>query len=77
MQQPLARCPNLRVVNDTIPERLLFVYEYLASDLLHLAVKDALSDAARRRILRDALTGLAYLHRNKIFHTGKEVATPT
>ncbi|OKL60635.1 hypothetical protein UA08_04166 [Talaromyces atroroseus] len=67
MQQSLAHCPNLRVVNDTIPEHLLFVYEYLASDLLQFAVKDNLSDIARRRILRGALPGLAHLHANNIF----------
>lgn len=75
MQQPLTRCPNLRVVTDTIPEHLLFVYEYLTTDLLQFAVKENLSDTARRRILRDALSGLAYLHGNNIFHTGKKSLT--
>lgn len=71
MQRPLAGRPNLRVVIDTIPEHLLFVYEYLADDLLNLASKDNLSDIARRRIIRDALVGFADLHRSGIFHTGR------
>lgn len=73
MQQPLFGRPNLRTLVDTIPEHLLFVYEYLADDLLNLAMKDNLSDITRRRILRDALVGLADLHENGIFHTGMMV----
>jgi hypothetical protein len=43
----------------------------LADDLLELAKKETLSDAGRKRILRDALAGLADLHEQRIFHSGK------
>lgn len=55
---------------DTIPERLLFVYNYFAGDLLHLTGKEDLPYAARKRILRDALAGLAALHEQSILHGG-------
>jgi ribulose-phosphate 3-epimerase len=71
LQKPLARCPNLRTVVDAVPGHLLFLYPYLADDLLELAKKETLSDAGRNRILRDALAGLADLHEQRIFHSGK------
>lgn len=55
---------------DTIPEQLLFVYNYFTGDLLELAEKANLSGAERKRILRDALAGLADLHEQKILHGG-------
>ena len=73
MQRPLTGHPNLRLVADTVPEHLLFVYEYLSSNLLSLALKNNLSSTTRRQILRDALTGLAGLHGHGIFHTGKGI----
>ncbi|KAL1845165.1 hypothetical protein VTK73DRAFT_1000 [Phialemonium thermophilum] len=69
MQRPLRGRPNLRVAVDAIPEHLLFVYDYLVGDLLQLAAQDNLSTASRRRILRDALQGLADLHDAGIIHT--------
>jgi ribulose-phosphate 3-epimerase len=33
LQRPLAKCPNLRTVVDTVPDHLLFLYPYLADDL--------------------------------------------
>ncbi|RDL32568.1 CMGC protein kinase [Venustampulla echinocandica] len=68
MQAPLSDCPNLRVVIDTIPEKLLFVYNYSTDHLLNLAKKGNLSDATKKRILRDVLVGLADLH-NRISYT--------
>lgn len=70
LQSPLAGRPNLRTVMDTIPEQLLFVYNYFTGDLLELAEKANLSGAERKRILRDALAGLADLHEQKILHGG-------
>jgi hypothetical protein len=37
LQQDLVACPNLRVVKDTIPEHLLFLYQYLTDNFLQLA----------------------------------------
>lgn len=70
LQIPLASCPNLRVVMDTIPEHLLFVYDYFTDDLLELAEKGNLSDTERKRILRATLAGLADLHERSILHGG-------
>lgn len=72
MQTPLRDRPNLRVVIDTIPEHLLFVYNYCTDHLLKLAEKENLPDATKKRILRDALVGLADLHEQNILHGGKQ-----
>ncbi|KAK4150811.1 CMGC protein kinase [Chaetomidium leptoderma] len=69
LQRPLADCPNLRTVVDTVPHHLLFLYRYLADDLLKLAKNESLSDATRKWILREALAGLADLHDQNIFHS--------
>ncbi|KAF3483973.1 uncharacterized protein GIQ15_03297 [Arthroderma uncinatum] len=66
LQAPLAGCPNLRVVIDTIPEHLLFVYDYSTEDLLDLVVKKELPHLARKMILRDTLAGLAAMHKHGI-----------
>lgn len=69
LQKPLSGCPNLRVLIDAVPQHLLFVYEHMTDDLLRLGLRD-LPAVARKRILRDALTGLAELHDRGIVHTG-------
>lgn len=56
---------------DTVPGHLLFQYSYLVDDLLELAKKESLPDTARKLILRDALAGLADLHDQNIFHSGR------
>ncbi|EFR02289.1 CMGC/CDK protein kinase [Nannizzia gypsea CBS 118893] len=68
LQAPLIGCHNLRVVIDTVPGHLLFMYDFFNEDLLDLARNDNLSYAARKRILREALTGLAALHERGILH---------
>ncbi|KMP04291.1 hypothetical protein CIRG_03982 [Coccidioides immitis RMSCC 2394] len=54
---------------DTIPKKSMFVFEYFADHLLHLAQKD-LPLEVTKRILRDALRGIAELHDQDIVHTG-------
>ncbi|OAX79739.1 hypothetical protein ACJ72_05941 [Emergomyces africanus] len=49
LQTTLASCLNLRVMRDTIPERLLFVYNYFTDDLLNLVEKGNVSDTERKR----------------------------
>jgi serine/threonine protein kinase len=71
LQTPLRGCPNLRVVIDTVPEHLLFVYNYCTNHLLKLAENESLSDATRKRILRDTLVGIADLHERNILHGSK------
>ncbi|TPX24389.1 hypothetical protein DIZ76_013735 [Coccidioides immitis] len=53
---------------DTIPKKSMFVFEYFADHLLHLAQKD-LPLEVTKRILRDALRGIAELHDQDIVHT--------
>lgn len=69
MQKSLASCPNLRTFVDTVPEFKLFVFDFLASNLLQFSQR-SLSVETRKKILKDALIGLAELHSRGIIHTG-------
>ncbi|KAH6854076.1 kinase-like domain-containing protein [Chaetomium sp. MPI-CAGE-AT-0009] len=68
LQQHLSSSPYLRVFVDTIPDRAMFVYDFLASDLLKFA-RHRLPTEARKSILRDVLMGLGELHDRRIIHT--------
>ncbi|RFU29242.1 hypothetical protein B7463_g7109, partial [Scytalidium lignicola] len=68
LQNSLTSSPNIRTVIDTVPDFELFVYRFLAGDLLRISRKP-LSQETRRSILRSALTGLAELHERGIIHT--------
>ena len=70
MQRALGTSRHLRLLQDTIPDRSMFVYEYLKDHLLSLAQKD-LPLPLTKRILKDALHGLAELHHKDIVHTGQ------
>ncbi|KFY10985.1 hypothetical protein V491_07379 [Pseudogymnoascus sp. VKM F-3775] len=59
----------LRLMRDTIPEQSILIYDYATDHLLNLAQKE-IPLAARKRILRDALRGLAVLHDRNIVHAG-------
>lgn len=67
LQPKLAESPYLRAVADTIPGEKMFVNEYLTDHLLNFAWKD-LSLKTQKRILRDALRGLATMHSHDIAH---------
>ena len=67
--QSLRSCPYLRPLQDPIPEQSIFVYKYLQDHLLRLAQKP-LPILLTKRILKDALRGLAVLHDQNIVHTG-------
>lgn len=67
LQQKFADSPYLRAVRDTIPGEKMFVNEYLSDHLLNFAWKD-LSLATQKRVLRDALRGLARMHAHDIAH---------
>jgi hypothetical protein len=47
----------------------MLVFPYLERGLLHIDTA-ALSSAAKRGIIRDALAGLVDLHDQRIIHTG-------
>lgn len=70
MQQLLGTSRYLRLFQDTIPTRSMFVYKYLKDHLLSLAQKD-LPLLLTKRILKDTLLGLAELHHENIVHTGQ------
>lgn len=69
MQRSLRGSHYLRLSEDTIPERSMLVYRYLNDHLLSLAQKE-LPLLLAKRILKDALRGLAELHSQDIVHTG-------
>lgn len=60
---------HVRLSQDTVPEQSMFVFEYFTDHLLHLAQKD-LPIETRKKILKDALQGIAELHDHDIVHTG-------
>jgi len=70
MQRALGSSRFLRVLQDTIPDRSMFVYKYLKDHLLFLVQRD-LPLLLIKRILKDALRGLAELHHQNIVHTGQ------
>ncbi|OJZ92141.1 hypothetical protein ASPFODRAFT_55764 [Aspergillus luchuensis CBS 106.47] len=59
---------HVRLAQDIIPEKSMFVFEYLTSHLLHLAQKD-LSLEIRKKILKEALLGIAEMHEKDVVHT--------
>jgi len=63
------RSPYLRLMRDTMPEESILIYDYATDHLLSLAQKN-IPLAVRKRILRDALRGLAVLHDKNIVHAG-------
>jgi hypothetical protein len=58
MQRALGTSRYLRLLQDTIPDRSMFVYNYLKDHLLSLAQED-LPLLLTKRILKGALQGLA------------------
>lgn len=70
LQRRLSSCPNVRAVIDTIKEPELFIFPFLAGDLLRLSLKPLSADV-RSNILRSALQGLADMHDRDILHNGK------
>ncbi|KAJ9375779.1 hypothetical protein DTO063F5_9176 [Paecilomyces variotii] len=59
---------HVRLAQDTVPEKSIFVFEYFADHLLHLARED-LPLEVKKRILKDTLRGIAELHDQDIVHT--------
>lgn len=67
-------CPYLRVLQDTILEQSMFVYKYLNESLVRLAQQN-FSGASMKRILKDALRGLAAPHDQNIVLNGNEASS--
>lgn len=67
LQQSLRSVPNIRTFIDTIRQRDIFIFAFLAEDLLQFSQKN-LTTATRKDILRRALLGLVELHKRDIVH---------
>ncbi|KAG5301094.1 hypothetical protein I7I48_00991 [Histoplasma ohiense] len=67
LQQQLAACPNVRSVVDTVPDLDLFIYPFLAGDLLRLSQTPLLQET-KIYILQCALHGLADMHERGVLH---------
>ncbi|KAI8934632.1 hypothetical protein NX059_008325 [Plenodomus lindquistii] len=68
MFDDLRSSPYVRVSDDTVPEESLFVYKYIQEHLLSFVQRDV-PVPLTKRILRDALRGIATLHDKGIVHT--------
>jgi len=62
--------PYLRSLEDKSSKHSIFVYKYLRGHLLSLSQKN-LALKTTKRVLKDALRGLAALHDQDIVHTGR------
>jgi hypothetical protein len=71
MYKHLAGSKYIRTLDDTIPERSMFVFRFYPTHLLHL-IQLRPDDATTKRILRDVLRGIAELHAKRFLHTGKQ-----
>jgi len=69
IQSNLPKSRFIRVPLDVVPEKRIFVFKYLDSDLLSL-VRKGIPDRNAKRILKDSLRGLAELHGRDIVHLG-------
>jgi serine/threonine protein kinase len=68
MFDDLRDSPYIRVADDTVAEHSMFAYKYVRDHLLWFFLK-ARPLSTIKRILRDALRGLATLHDKGIVHT--------
>jgi serine/threonine protein kinase len=68
----LGSCPYVRGLEDTAANHSIFVFKYLKENLLGL-IQNNLPIATTKRILKDALRGLAALHDKDIVHNGIQV----
>lgn len=63
-------CDYVRGLEDTAPDQSIFVSRYLNGNFLGL-VQKGLPMSTTKRILKDALRGLAAMHDKDIVHNGK------
>lgn len=68
MFDDLRSSPYVRVSDDAVPNESVFVYKYFRDHLLFFVQKDVPLHMTKR-ILRDALRGIAALHDRGIVHT--------
>ena len=70
----IAGCPHIRLPIDVVPERRMFVFEYLQDHLLSLA-RRSLPLMTIKHILKDVLEGIASLHDLGVSHNGRRAIT--
>ena len=68
----LGSCSYVRGLEDTAPSQSIFVFKYLNENLLGLIQKN-LPTAITKKILKDALRGLAAMHNLDIVHNDDKV----
>jgi len=72
LQEGLPRSDLVRRLEDTNEEYSMIVFPYVKDDLLNLCASQQLSLRSRKRILKDALRGIAALHAEDYVHTGED-----
>jgi serine/threonine protein kinase len=68
MFDDLQDSPYVRIADDTIPGESMFAYKYLQDHLLSFVLEE-LPLSMMKRVLRDALRGVAAMHEKGIVHT--------
>lgn len=72
LQRRVKHSTHVRTAVDTILDRYLLVFPYLETNLL-LVDTPTIAPAVKKKLLKDALSGLADLHDQRIIHTGLPV----
>jgi hypothetical protein len=65
-----SRSPFVLTLEDTSEAYTMLIYPYPRDDFLKLCATRQLSLMSRKRILKDALRGIAALHAKDFVHTG-------
>lgn len=63
-------CPNIRMPIDRVPERRMFNFHFLDTNLLQFAQREV-PLAQIKTILKQVLQGLAALHEQRVVHNGR------
>jgi hypothetical protein len=71
LHQNLPRSPFVRTLEDTAEAYSMLVYPYLKDDFLKLRATRQLPLKPTKRILKDALRGIAELHAKDFVQTGE------
>ncbi|KAL8383698.1 hypothetical protein RB595_010751 [Gaeumannomyces hyphopodioides] len=69
LEKRVEHSSHVRTAIDTIPDRYLLVYPHLEDSLYFHKWPLSFAPAAKKKLLRDALSGLADLHDQRIIHT--------
>ncbi|PYH30779.1 kinase-like protein [Aspergillus neoniger CBS 115656] len=68
IQNQLSSCSNIRTFVNSVRETEVFIYPFLSGDLLRFSQRRMISHETRKRILRDALSGLVEMHERDMVH---------